>query len=234
MCLLEFPFVIFLPEVKDFGEFLENPDNNKKLQTLAAEAPSALEFFFRQFSTKLLNGNLEGEKRFLDNFFYFLKLVDRPIEVDEYLGKLAAKLNRSKSVIEAEFQKFNVSKTNYQKPKYVEDAKIQFDRAQNFVGFLAAYHDQFVKTLEGQAEKILELIPDADTRALMSKVIDGAELSTDEKTQVLAWQMWQENLRNSDNPNFEILKQDFEFYVTKLGSDKIKKERLEAARNLKI
>lgn len=228
------PFVIFLSDVKDFGEYLENKDNHPKLRKLAKEAPSALQFFFESFSAKRLDGSLEGEKKFLDNFFYFLRLVDRPIEVDEYLGKVSERLKRSKSVIEAEFNKFSVSTRDYQKPKYVEDAKVQFTREQNFVGFLAAYRDPFDKTLEGQGEKVLELIQDERVKALMEKVIARSELSEDESKQVLAWQMWQENLREQDTPSFDVLKQDFEVYVMILGKEKAKRERLEAARNLEI
>jgi len=228
------PFVIFLPDVKDFGEFLENPDNNSKLKSLAKSAPTALGFFFESFAKKRLDGSLEGEKKFLDNFFYFLKLVDRPIEVDAYLGKVAERLNRNKSVIEAEFKKFSAAKTNYNKPKYVEDTKVQFDRAQNFIGFISAYHEPFKKTLEGQAEKIAALMPDKATHDLMTKVIDQSELNADEHTQVLGWQMWQENLRGTEVPPFETLKKDFEVYVMILEKEKAKQERMEKARNLKI
>lgn len=227
------PFVIFLPDVKDFGEFLENPDNNSKLQSLAKNAPTALEFFFEQFATKRLDGSIEGEKKFLDNFFYFLKLVARPIEVDSYLEKIATRVKRNKSVIEAEFQKFSRNQTDYRKPKFVADAKIQFSREENFVGFLSAYWDEFAKTLEGQSEEVLSLFTETDTKTLLEKKLNKAEFTKNESKKLLALQIWQENLRE-ETPAFEVLKKDFDFYTSLLEKEKLKKERLETARNLKF
>ena len=67
------------------GDFLVDENNTIVLQQMIDDCPTALNFFLERFAAKNLAQGIEGEKKFLDSFFFFLKLVQRPIEVDEYL-----------------------------------------------------------------------------------------------------------------------------------------------------
>ncbi|MCK5460813.1 DNA primase [Candidatus Gracilibacteria bacterium] len=224
MCLRteQNPFIVEITEANDFGEFLENPANAIVLQKKIKVAPKALDFFFEKFSQKNIDGSIEGEKRFLDSFFYFLKLVPRPIEVDYFLQKLAQKLSRPKSVIEEEFKKFSSQKKDYLKPKFQEEKTIQFSREENFVGFLFTNWSFFQKTLQKQKEKILNLFVDSLPKTLLQKKIEEKAFTQEEEKMILAWEMFCENLYEDDHS--DLLKREFGLFATLLQEDKGKRE----------
>ncbi len=224
------PFVISLEGVKDLGEFLSDPKNTDAMTQIVDSAPSALSFFLDRFSAKNLNGSIEGEKKFLDSFFYFLKLVERPVEVDEYLKQVAEKVGRSKSIIEAEFEKFSAKKIDYDKPKFVEETKVQFTREQNFMGFLCAYWDQLSAKID---DEVIELFQDENLQKALKSKLDGKDLDSPLKSDILAWQLWQENLFEED-PDSKTLVLSFDQYVSILKVEKLKAERLAAAKNIGV
>ncbi len=228
------PYVISLEKVKDFGDFLADPSNAEALEEMIADTKPALEFFLDRFALKNLDGSIDGEKNFLDSFFYFLKLVHRPLEVDAYLTQVAEKLKRNKSVIEAEFKKFSGMNQRYMKPKYQAEKSVKFTREESFVGFLFAFWDQFSDKIMPQKETFLELFLESTPHHILSKKLEGAELESSEKSQVLAWQMWQENSFQEEVPSEAVLEEMFKFFGQMLKNEKVKKERLEAAKNIKV
>jgi DNA primase len=224
------PLVISLDDVKDFGDFLVDEDNALVLQKMIEDCPSALDFFFERFALKNLPHGIEGEKKFLDSFFFFLKLVQRPIEVDEYLKRLAQKLNRSQGLIEDEFHRFTAKQSNYTKPKFVPDAEVRYTREQNFVGFVFAFWEQFSEAITARKDDVLALLTETDTHHLLKQKIENQELSANETTQVLAWQLWQENLFEDTNPDAKTLKISLDQYLQILKIETQKRERTATAK----
>lgn len=217
------PFIVEILEAKDFGEFLEKPENAKLLQKIIKDAPKALDFFFAKFSQKNLDGTVEGEKKFLDAFFYFLKLITRPIEVDDFLEKIAKKLNRQKSIIQSEFNNFSTQKTEYLKPKYKKETEIRFSREENFIGFLFSNWSFFEKTLLAQKEKILNLFLEPIPKGLLTKKLEKTDFSETEQKQVLGWEMFCENLYEDND--VDLLKREFGIFAKQLQEDGSKKEK---------
>lgn len=106
MCLKEGlePWIISLEDGKDIAEMaVKNPET---VHAAVKNKERALDFLFDRFAAKCLDGTVQGEKKYLDSFFSFLRLCLRPIEVDDFLTKISQKLNRPKSVIESEFHRF--------------------------------------------------------------------------------------------------------------------------------
>lgn len=224
------PYIVTVDGAKDFGEFLEDKANAKVLQKELESPVKAMDFFFEKFSTKNLNGTVDGEKKFLDSFFYFLGLVSRPIEVDDYLSKMAEKLIRSKSIIEAEFEKFKSQDNLYAKEKYVEDTTVSFSREAHFLGFLSANWDFFQTICTKQREKILELFGDEETRNFLAKKIDNTDFSPEERQKLLGWEMYGNNFyETSDN---DFLKKEFQVFAKYLKLEKEKRDRVIVAKNI--
>ncbi len=205
------PYIVEVEGAKDFGEFLENKENATVLQKILKKPVSAMDFFFEKFANKNLNGTVEGEKKFLDSFFYFLGLALRPIEVDDYLNRLATKLNRSKSIIEAEFTKFKSQKTVYTKEKYVEATKIGFSRQEHFLGFLSANFEVFKPILEKQQEKLSNLFSEESPLQILIKKILDTELTDQEQQKLLGWEMFGRSL--TERSDEEFLKTEFNAFV---------------------
>jgi DNA primase len=224
------PFVIALDEVKDFGDFLVNEDNAIVLQKMIEDCPPALDFFFERFAAKNLPQGIEGEKKFLDSFFFFLKLVQRPIEVDEYLKRIAQKLNRSQAIIEDEFHKFTAKQSNFTKPKFVAEAQIRFSREENFAGFVYAFWEELKGAIEPKAADILKLIGQNDVKAVVEKKIENKELDKEETAKALAWQMWQEAQFESIEADPMVLKITLQQYVVNLKKAAENRERTAAAK----
>ena len=217
---------------KDFGDFLAEPKNATTLQKMIETSPPALEFFLDRFATKNLGQGLEGEKKFLDSFFFFLKLVQRPIEVDEYLKRVAAKLNRGQQIIEDEFNKYTANQSHYTKPKFVEETTTRFSREQNFVGFIYAFYDSLTPALTPKKEALLALVHEATARTILEKKLNHTPLNQEETATALAWQLWQENLFEEESPAPDTLKTSLQQYVQILKIEAQKRERLEAAKAL--
>jgi DNA primase len=228
MCLMMelSPFIVDIVGAKDLDELAqENPGELKKV---VQNAHNALIFLLEKFSLKFLNGAIEGEKKFLDSFFYFVRLVPRPIEVDDLLTKISTKLNRHKSLIEDEFQKYCQNNKRIVKEKVDETQSQRFTREQSFVGFLSAHWDVFGPKLN---EKILELFHD-QAAEILSKKIREQPLSVDEQKVLISWELHQEMLYGDRNDP-ETLGRDFQVFVTKLKEEMIKKQRLQDAQKLR-
>lgn len=228
-------------QVKDFGDFLVDEKNTTTLQKMIKAAPPALDFFLERFAQKIgvsrpgpdpgsSQSNIEGEKKFLDSFFFFLKLVSRPIEVDEYLGRVAAKLNRSPQIIRDEFERFTANQSNYTKAKFVPETQVRFSREQNFVGFVYAFWTELEGALAPKAEELEALLGEPEPRNLLSKKLRGEDLTIDEKTQATAWELWQENLFEGAAPDLETLKTSLQQYVQILKMEAQKRERTAVAK----
>ena len=87
--------------------------------------------------------------------------------------------------------------------------------------------------MEGQSEKVLDLLIDPKIKALFTKKINQEPLNEEETKQLFAWQTYEEDLR-PEQTSFEVLQKDFLHQVDRLKREKVKAERLEAARNLKF
>jgi DNA primase len=229
MCLkLELnPFIVELPKVKDFGEFLEDSKNIPKLKEILKTTINAMDYLFDRFLKKYVNGSLEGDKKFLDAFFYFLKLIKRPIEVDDFIKKIAEKLARPKNIIEAEFQKYLVENQRFNKEKFVPETVIRFSREETFLGFLLINWHFFAETIKNQKDKIIPLFLDPKIKQLLLKKIAEIDYSKAEEQEVLAWEMYCENLYEDNNKEF--LKNEFMVFIDLLKKEKTKQERLQAA-----
>jgi len=224
------PFVISLDNVKDFGDFLVDEANAPVLQKMIDDAPGALSFFLEAFAKKNLANGIEGEKKFLDSFFFFLKLVNRPIEVDEYLKQVATKLGRGQQVIEDEFNKYKSKQSSYTKPKFVPETVTRFGREQNFVGFVYAFWDELNGALTPKIEELLKIVGEDETHQILKKKLNNVELDKDEAEKALAWQIWQENQFEKLDPDMEVLKITLQQYVVNLKKESQKRERTAAAK----
>lgn len=222
------PFIIEITDAKDIDEALQkNPD---EVKDSVENAPTALDFFFEKFAAKNLGKGVQGEKQFLDSFFYFLKLVDRPIEIDDYLDRIAKKLNRAKSIIEQEYKKFSAKKTNYQKPKFVEDKKIGFTREEMAVGFFELFWDQISQE---KKEALFAVLLEENPRNFLDHRIKGVELSAEDELKLKSWEMYQESLY-ADDFSAQNIEHEIEKFLRFLSKEKEKHERLEKARGIKI
>ncbi len=220
------PSIIEIVGGKDVDELAQNsPD---ELKTLVEKAPSALAFLFQKFSEKFINDTIEGEKKFLDHFFFFLKCIDRPIEIDDFLSKISNRLKRSKSVIEEEFKKYC---TRTHKPPRIkrerEAATVTFSREQAFVGFVLAFWDSLKEQV---TQEHLLLLPE-DLRNLLSQKMTNQPFTTEENQLVLSWQLRIENLYG-DHVSSEVALRDFQNFLEPLWKADEKMKRLEEARNL--
>jgi DNA primase len=222
------PKIVEVSGGKDLDELFQ-----KKPEAAAdaiKNAKPALEFLFEKSAEKLLNGTIAGEKKFIDSFFFFLKLVARPIERDEWLKRLSQKLNRSRQIIDDEFQKFSIKEVGYQKEKLVDSSRQKISRPESFVGFLSAFWDFFSPKLN---PKILDVFPDGEARDLLGKKILNQDLSEEEQNKLRGWDASQSSLYD-EQVSEDNLKQAFESFVQILQIEKEKSDRREAAKNLKF
>jgi DNA primase len=224
------PFVISLDNVKDFGDFLADENNAPILQEMVASSPPALDFFLERFAAKNLGQGLEGEKKFLDSFFFFLKLVARPVEEDEYLQRVAGKLNRGQQIIREEFERFKGKQSHYTKPKFVADTEVRFSREQNFVGFVYAFFDTLSPALVPKKEELLALLSEPLAHNLLQKKLNHLPLDAEESAQAVAWELWQQNQFESETVDPAVLKITLQQYVLNLKKEAQKRDRLAAAK----
>lgn len=222
------PRIVEISAGKDLDDLFHQ--DAKAASKSIKEAQPALEFLFEKIAEKLLDGSIAGEKKFLDTFFFFLALVSRPVEVDEWIRRLSEKLNRSRQVIEDEFKKFSVRDAGYQKEKLVDSSRQKISRPESFVGFLSAFWDFFSSKLD---PKILDIFPDGDARDLLGKKILNQDLSDEERVRLAGWELSQANLYD-EHVGEDLLKQTFESFAQILQREKQKCDRREAAKNLKF
>lgn len=228
------PKIVEIEGGKDLDDMFQRaPENAKQAIEMAR---GALEFLFARFSQKMLDGSLDGEKKFLDSFFFFLRLVSRPIEVDDWIMKLSRKLNRSRQIIEQEFKRFqagSMKDQGYRKEKKPqEEVKKKFSREESFVGFLSSFWEFFAPRLEGK-EALCDLLYEEIPRELLRKKIKALDLSEEENLQISAWELHEGN-RYEEMFSDENKTKEFNKFTKLLKKEKEKQELLEKARNLKF
>lgn len=230
MCLREelAPRIVEISGGKDLDDmFRSAPEEAKK----AIEgARDALDFLFEKFSIKFLDGSVAGQTKFLDSFFFFLRLVSRPIEVDEWLSRISKKISRSRQVVDQEFQRFvagNVKEQGYQKEKVVDSSTPKFTREESFVGFLSVFWDFFAPRLEGK-ENLCDLLAEENPKEFLRKKIAKEEFTAEETLQTSAWEL-HEASKYDEIFSDENKKQEFDRFVGILKAAKEKRARDEAA-----
>jgi len=223
------PFVIEIADGKDFDDLARK--SPKLLQKSIKNASPALDFLFEKFFLKFCGKNLDldGEKKFLDEFFPFLRLANRPIEIDDFLEKIAKKFSRDKSVIEREFRNFN-SRTRTKKPKFSTTTSQKFTREESFVGFLSGFWEFFEKKID---EEIFEIFCESAPKNVIEKKVSGKKLSDEEEKKLIGWTLHATNPYRSE-PDEEILERDFQNFLVRIRREKIAKNRLIEAKNLQI
>lgn len=235
MCLREelAPRIVEISGGKDLDDmFRSAPEEAKK----AIEgARDALDFLFEKFAAKNLDGSVGGETKFLDSFFFFLRLVSRPIEVDEWLGRLAKKINRSRQIVDQEFARFmagNAKEQGYQKEKTTDSVAPKFTREESFVGFLSAFWDFFAPRLEGK-EELCDLLSERLPKTLLRNKITGQALSSEETLQLAAWEL-HEASKYDEMFSDENKAKEFNTFTTLLKKEKEKRILIEKARSLEF
>jgi len=219
------PKIVEIAAGKDFDD--ARRDDAEELKKSVNEAKSALEYLCEKFFAKNVNGTLDGETKFLDSFFYFLKFSSRPVEIDEFLNRIAKKLSRPKGVIEAEFQKFRV-KSKSIKPKFISETKNeQFSKEEYFAGFLCAFWEELNNEI---SDEILNLFCDEEVKDFLSQKKQGEQ---PENIKILGAEMKMREL-DEEAISKEALMARFETFASGLKSKKEKNERENFAKNLKF
>lgn len=230
LCLLAEinPFIIDIQGGKDFDDMVR--EDPKTLQKAIQEAQNAVLFLLDRFAKKYLDGSSEGEKKYLDAIFYFVKLFKRPVEIDHFLEKIAHKINRNKSLIEEEFKRFYREETRYKKPKVTETSSQKITREQAFVGFLSTHWDFFGS--QSLDLRLVEILREEAPRLILEKKVLNTPLEEDEKKHLMSWELDQE-LLYEENTSVERLKKDFQLFVGILKKEKEKEERRFSAQKIK-
>ena len=235
MCLREemMPRIVEISGGKDLDDmFRTAPEEAKKA---IEEARDALDFLFEKFSVKFLDGSVNGQTKFLDSFFFFLRLVSRPIEVDEWLNRISKKISRSRQVVDQEFKRFvagSVREQGYQKEKTTESSVPKFTREESFVGFLSVFWDFFAPQLEGK-EELCELLTESNPKNLLRSKILGQEFSPEENLKISAWELHEassyDEIFSDENKTKE-----FNTFTALLKKEKAKRVLIEQAKNLEF
>lgn len=219
------PFIIEIDGGKDIDELLQK--NPQKISAAVKNPVPALQFLLERFAAKNLGSGIDGEKKFLDSFFYFLKLVQRPIEVDDFLDQISKKIKRSKSLVEQEYKKFSAQKTKYNKPKFVEEnKKLSFTREEMAVGFIELFWE---KVSAEQKQELLGLLSEKNPRIFLKKRLENSSLEEAEQMQLSSWELFQGKMYSEDFSSANI-KSECETFAKFFEKERAKRERLEAAK----
>jgi DNA primase len=230
MCLREelSPRIVEISGGKDLDDMFRKAPNEAKKAIEGAR--DALDFLFEKFATKFLDGTVAGQTKFLDSFFFFLVLVSRPIEVDDWKDKLSKKTKRSRVIIDEEFDRFKrkgAKELGYQKEKTTESSVPKFTREESFVGFLSVFWDFFASKLEGK-ENLCDVLIDPFARSLLKKKILRQEFSDEELLKISAWELHEAN-KYDEMFSDENKTNEFNLFVQILKTEKAKKDRGAAA-----
>jgi len=221
------PFIIEITGKKDLDEVAQK--DPEALKEIIAGAQNAVLFLLEKFALKNLDGSIEGEKKFLDSIFHFLKLIHRPIERDEILSRIAQKTKRAKGIIEEEFKKFErQNQRTKKKEKEAVSSVKKFSIEECFVGFLSANWSHFEERLNEEHGGLLVGRP----REILEKKIIGTPLSKEEKEQLSGWELHEENLYGESVSETELEK-GFEVFASTLQKHKDKENRTEAAKKIR-
>ena len=222
------PFVVEVPDAKDIAELAQQGHAAVK-EPIEARQP-ALHFLLEKFAAKNLGQGIEGEKRFLDAFFYFLRLCPRPIEVDEYLTRIAQKLHRPKDIIASEFQRYIAAQRSESpiKPKASETTagkKIPLDAS--LIGLIGAYR----KELSHVNFEEIKIYLSEDVRDIFEKIQTPDQLSNEQLLTLRSWEMSQENMY--DDPSRALLEKEYYYLLKRLKDSHKRAQNLEAAQKLR-
>ena len=229
LCLLDDlnPFIVDIKGVKDLDELARS--NPQKLKEVLDNATNAPLFLLKRFSEKLLKNGIDGEKKFLDAFFPILKLITSPLEIDYLIEEVSKVLNRSKSIIEAEFKKFSL-KNPYAsvKPKYREATSKKFSREEVFVGFILSNWSLFSERI---TEDVVSCFEAETSRNILNKKLKKQKLTEEESALLLSWELYNDNLYK-EIPSESVLERDFHIFLSGLKNQKEKLVRMEQAKNI--
>lgn len=213
------PYIIDIVGGKDLDEMLQK-DTEKTKKTIK-NAMKALDFLFDKFADKNLNGSIDGEAKFLDSFFFFLKLVVRPIEIDDFIVKLSEKLNRSRQIIEQEFKRYLSKNKSTERVKKSREKKPKLSREESFAGFIGAF-PKISRSLVGEkSEAFLKYFSDPNVCEILKKFFNEAAMSASEEIIFNAWLMQQENLYG-DLFSEENQKKEFKGFFNKMKDEQQK------------
>lgn len=210
------PFILPIrTDVKDIDEALSK--NKEEVITAAKDPVPALRFFLDKFAEKLLGQGIEGRKKFLDSYFYFLRLLERPIEIDFYIEEMAKLIMRPKSLIEAEFKKFAAKKVRYQKPKFVQETvRKKITREESLVGFACLFWEKIAPEI---SEKICNLLKEDQPKSFLRRKIDGVALTADENTELSSWEIYIGEFYN-DMTDQKKINADLKAFILTLNTKK--------------
>lgn len=183
------PWIIQLTAGKDFADLAVADE--KALRKSIEGKTNALEFLFEAFAKKNLDGSLEGEKKFLDSFFTFLRLSQRPIEVDHYIEKIAQHLKRQKAVVEAEFHRFMHS---HKAPKPLKKDRVEGNvfkpsRTDIILGLVLIDWDYFATYVTPEVFEVFN----TNQQAIVQNKKEGKTFTNDQKQYVSGVHMYIEN-----------------------------------------
>jgi len=219
------PKIVEIIGGKDLDEMLQKDENLAK--NAIKNAQKALDFLFEKFAAKNLQNGIEGEKKFLDAFFFFLKLVNRPIEVDDFIGKISRKLNRSRQIIEDEFKRYLKKNRKPERVKKSREKKKKMSREESFAGFIGAFPEISRKLVGNKVEAFLKYFTEEKSREILQKFFTEQEMDLEEKTLFNSWIIKQENLYGEMFSD-ENQKKEFKKFFAKLKNKKEKTSRAQS------
>lgn len=220
------PFIVEIIGGKDFDDLAR--EDKAKLTNAIESAQPAFKFLLEKFYDKFCGQNktLETEKKFLDNFFYFLKMSPRPIEIDDFLQKISQKLNRDKNVIKNEFINY-CKNTPAPKEKFVKETKLpKFKTEEYFVGFINGFWHFFENKLKDKAFqiKVCQVFKkESFALKLLQKTIQKETLTNDEQQKITAWEL--HAMKDySDNFPEDKIREIFKNIATRLKEERKKQD----------
>ena len=219
------PKIVEIIGGKDLDEMLQKDENLAK--NAIKNAQKALDFLFEKFAAKNLQNGIEGEKKFLDAFFFFLKLVNRPIEVDDFISKISRKLNRSRQIIEDEFKRYLKKNRKPERVKKSREKKKKMSREESFAGFIGAFPEISRKLVGNKVEAFLKYFTEEKSREILQKFFTEQEMDLEEKTLFNSWIIKQENLYGEMFSD-ENQKKEFKKFFAKLKNKKEKTSRAQS------
>jgi DNA primase len=221
------PWIIFDDNGKDFDELVRD---GKDLSVIFSQAENAMEFLIKGFAKKNLQNGIEGRKKFLDSVFYFLKLVTRPIEIDDLLELIALKLNKSKALIESEFLRFKSSqKTRLKSFERTSDKKLEVSHQAYFVGFILSNGKRFKANFK---KEWLDIITENFPGKILKKWLNSEQLTEDEQKKTQPWELASLNTQEEFSSE-EHLQDEFDSYIKRFSQDFSHQKLLEKAQKIR-
>ncbi|HEY5713915.1 MAG TPA: toprim domain-containing protein, partial [Candidatus Gracilibacteria bacterium] len=229
------PFILVFDEGKDIDEFLQNHETSLIGDQLK-KPKNALEFLLEKLLDKFIAQGVEGRKKILMQFFYFLNVCPRPMERDYFLSALAEGLKMSKSVIDLEFEKYQ---NDYKKPnpsslKPKESVIKTYTKEEQFLGFMFSHWEALESVFRGHEthyEKVWQLLT-GKPKTFFQSLVKGPDLEHESILELQAWAMDYENKMQEENPSLENIQKELNLMIQSLEKTKVQQKRLEEAKAL--